>query len=281
MADQPSNSAKWTFTRPDPPSSSEQYFQPNLRNIATNAPGCNLPWRDDMYLAYPSTTKPDWPDFVAHIKELNDHADSNTHYKIVYVMRRAHKVHREVIDPEISENGKDECAKLLATFKHAVCTTKLPPPEVLATSPLARALNTAELAFPSLSPIVLENLRETLDGRPKNMRHDKAWIASRFPTFDIENVDAKDRLGSNQAASKEDYAAVWRRVQSAFEFLFEAFPTALVVGVMSHCHVIQTIQREISGFDLPSEPTEVRKDKVEFYLGDAGMYAMIVKGVRK
>jgi hypothetical protein len=53
--------------------------------------GQNLPWEDNMYLAYPSLDKPDWPAFVAHVKQLNKEAD-NTYYKIVYIMRRAHSM---------------------------------------------------------------------------------------------------------------------------------------------------------------------------------------------
>ena len=93
MASLSAASAKWSFTRPDPPSSCSQYFRTDLRKVAgQQPPEFNLPWQDNMYLAYPSLDKPDWPAFVAHVKQLNEKADVNTYYKIVYIMRRAHSM---------------------------------------------------------------------------------------------------------------------------------------------------------------------------------------------
>ena len=51
----------------------------------------------------------------------------------------------------------------------------------------------------------------------------------------------------------------------------------MVVALVTHCHVMQTIQREITGYDVPEAE---RRDKVEFFLGEAGVYAIIVKGER-
>ena len=147
------------------------------------------------------------------------------------------------------------------------------------TSPLARALETTQQTIrsltPTLVPTVLEGLRENLNGRPRNERHDKSWIQHKYPDFQIENVDANDSFGSKYAKSVEPYEHLWQRVKNSFEYIFEKFPDSLVVALMSHCHVIQTIQREITGFDLREEE---RRDKVEFRLGDAGVFAIIVKG---
>ena len=128
---------------------------------------------------------------------------------------------------------------------------------------------------PSVLPTVLEGLRENLNGKRKNERHDKRWIQQHFTEFQIENVDDNDSLGSKYAESDEPYELLWPRVKDSFGYIFENFPDALVIALMSHCYVIQTIQREITGFDLKEEE---RKDKVEFRLGDAGVYAMVVKG---
>ena len=155
----------------------------------------------------------------------------------------------------------------------------IPRPEVIVTSPLARALETTQRGLmalaPSALPTVLEGLRENLNGKRKNERHDKRWIQQHFTDFQTENVDATDSLGSKYAGSDEPYEHLWRRVKESFGYIFEHFPDALVVALMSHCQVIQTIQREITGFDLKEEE---RRDKFEFFVGDAGVYAIVVKG---
>jgi broad specificity phosphatase PhoE len=170
--------------------------------------------------------------------------------------------------------------RLAVKLDHAMRTTSLPPPEVIVTSPLARALETTQLGVKplfSIRPIVLEGLRENLNGTEKNNRHNKGWIGQNFAAFDTENVDADDCLGSEYAKSVEPYNDMWRRVEGAFTYIFENFRDALVVALMSHCYVVQTIQREITGWDVHKEE---RRDKVEFFLGDTGAYAIVVKGVR-
>ena len=157
----------------------------------------------------------------------------------------------------------------------------LPSPEVILTSPLTRALQTTKLAVaclnPTIRPIVHEGFRERLDENQKNKRSHSDLIRQEFAEFDTENVDADDWLGSNYAESREPDELRWLRVKGSLAYLFERFPDAVVVALVSHCHVIQTIQREITGFDLREDE---RRDKVEFFLGDAGVYAIIVKGTR-
>lgn len=186
-----------------------------------------------------------------------------------------------ILDPPIDDEGEQECAKLSENLTRAMKVKGIPPAEVIVTSPLARALRTTQVGvatvFPSLTPLVLEGLREKLDGTAKNHRHSKEWIQQHFTAFRTEEVDLDDQLGSKHAQSVEPYEALWRRVQGAFSHIFENFREALVVALVSHCHVEQTIQREITGWDVPESE---KRDKVEFYVGDSGVYAMIVKGVR-
>jgi len=66
-------------------------------------------------------------------------------------------------------------------------------------------------------------------------------------------------------------------VQGALAHVFENYEGASVVLLMSHCYVVQTIQREITGWDVPKEE---RGGTVEFFVGDAGGYAIVVKGTR-
>lgn len=186
------------------------------------------------------------------------------------------------LDPSIDSTGEQECIQLVDKFTHAMQTKGIPPAEVIVTSPLARALRTTQLGvaplFPSIFPAVLKGPRERLDGKEKNKRHSKEWIEQTFATFRTENVDADDILGSRYVKSAEPYEDLWRRVQGVFNYIFESFPDALVIALMSHCYVEQTIQREITGWDVPESE---QRDKVEFYVGDARVYAIIVKGVRE
>ncbi|KAH8898816.1 hypothetical protein GQ53DRAFT_817044 [Thozetella sp. PMI_491] len=282
MARTPCDSPKWAFTRPDPLGSRSQYFRADLRQIAGLQPDLNLPWEDNMYLAYPSPEAPDWSTFIAHVKQLNAEADVNTQYKILYIMRRAHKT-KESVDPGLDELGIKQSARLAAKFERAMQTAGLPSPEVIVTSPLARALETTQLGiaplFPSIRPRVLEGLREGMTGNGKNERHSKAWIEQNFAGFDAETVSKDDHITATygDADSQEPYETIWQRVQDALGDVFETSSDALVVLLMAHCHVEQTIQREITGWDLPEAE---RKETVEFFVGEAEGYAMIVKGVR-
>ena len=158
----------------------------------------------------------------------------------------------------------------------------IPPPEVIVTSPLTRAIETTQQGvapvFPSVRIVVLEDLREQLNSAEKNKRHQKEWIEQKFPAFDIANVSTDNLLESTHANTKELYEDLWSRVQGALQHIFENFPDALVIALMSHCYVLQTIQREITGHDIPEKD---RKDKVEFFVGETGTYAIIVKAERK
>ena len=91
-------------------------------------------------------------------------------------------------------------------------------------------------------------------------------------------VDADDVLGSTYASSKESDEGLWPRVRGAFQYVFENFPDALVVALMSHCYVVKTIRREITGYDIPEKD---RKNKIEFFVRETGMDAIIVRGRRK
>lgn len=157
--------------------------------------------------------------------------------------------------------------------------TSLPPPDAIVTSPLTRAMETTMLAlaplFPSIRPVVLESLREQLNGAEKNKRRGKEWIEHRFPAFDTTNVDAENPLETTYADIKEPYEDLWPRVKGAFQYIFEAFPDGLVIALVSHCYVMKAIQREITGYDIPEED---RTDKVQFFVGEVGVYAITVKG---
>ena len=161
--------------------------------------------------------------------------------------------------------------------------TQLPSPELIVTSPLTRAMETTKLSltplFPSLHPIIHENLREQLNGVEKNKRHVKKCISQRYPFFDTSNVDADNTLETIYANTKEPYQDLWQRVKGVFEYIFETFPEeALVIALISHCYVVKTIQREITGYDIREEE---RTGAVEFFIGEGGIYAIIVKGEKR
>lgn len=202
-------------------------------------------------------------------------------YRLTVILR--YEEVKNVPDPALDDLGKKQCAQLAVNLDRAIRKAGLPPPEVIVTSPLARALETTQLGVvpvvPLLRPIVLESLREGLTGTQKNERHGKDWIAQRFPSFNVENVDEFDQLGAryNSPERQEPYDALKQRVQGALAYVFEHFADASVVLLMSHCSVLQTIQRDITGWDVPEEQ---RKDAVEFFVGEAGGYAIVVKGVR-
>ncbi|KAK8093726.1 hypothetical protein PG997_000411 [Apiospora hydei] len=123
-------------------------------------------------------------------------------------------------DPILDETGREQCEELSSNLRNAIITAGVPAPEIIATSPLTRALETTQMGI--------------------------------MPVF------PPDR--------KEPYQAIWSRVQNTISLLFEENPQSLVILLMTHCYVQQTIQREITGWDVPEEE---RKESVEFFVGDA------------
>jgi broad specificity phosphatase PhoE len=121
-------------------------------------------------------------------------------------------------------------------------------------------------------------LREGLKGTRKTQRRGKKWTEQNFPAFEVDQVDELDRLGTiyNNPGREEPYEALWQRVRGVFAYIFENYADALLVLLMSHCHVEQTIQREITGWDAAKE----EKKSFEFFVGEAGAYAIVVKGKR-
>ena len=77
-----------------------------------------------------------------------------------------------------------------------------------------------------------------------------------------ENVDADDSLGLNYADSTKSLTDLWQRAERAISYVFENFREALMVVLGLRCYVLQTIQQEITGWDIPKEGRE----KVEVYL---------------
>ncbi|KAI1446931.1 hypothetical protein F5Y02DRAFT_48834 [Annulohypoxylon stygium] len=55
-------------------------------------------------------------------------------------------------------------------------------------------------------------------------------------------------------------------MQGVLSHVFDKYEDALVVLLMTHCYMQQTIQREITGWDVPEKE---RKEAVEFFIGEA------------
>lgn len=134
--------------------------------------------------------------------------------------------------------------------------------------------------FPKARRLVLEGLREQVLDDLKYQRRDRRWIEQNFANlgFDVRNVDAADLVGSTYSAKNpEPDAALWQRVKGALAHVFETCQDSQVVLLMSHCLAEREIQREVTGYDIPEIK---RKETVQFYVGEARGYAIIVKGVK-
>jgi broad specificity phosphatase PhoE len=189
-------------------------------------------------------------------------------------------------EPGLDDLGRQQCNKLAVNLAQASCTTSLPQLKIILTSPLARALETTELGIATLSPfvrlIVLKPLREGITGVAKNKRRSKWWIKENFPTFNMDDVDESDLLRTTHDSPerKETYEDIWNRVQGLLAYVYETYEQdeqALAILLMTHCYVELTIQREITSWDVPEDD---RTEAVEFFVGEAGGYATIVKGTR-
>jgi broad specificity phosphatase PhoE len=146
---------------------------------------------------------------------LNQAADKNTQYKVIYMARHGEGFHNAAEtkygtpawncyygqldgdgtwywnDPELTQAGIDQTVKANNFWRSQIAEQKMPAPETFYSSPLTRCTDTAFRTFNSLGlknffPIIKEYLREGISMRTCDHRSNKTYIASRFPNFRFE-----------------------------------------------------------------------------------------------
>ncbi|KAE8377037.1 histidine phosphatase superfamily [Aspergillus bertholletiae] len=259
-------------------------FFVNYHELARHSPRLKITTQPSLGLIdqpynEPTNTQPDaqhkkpWERFTAHINQVNRESPDNVTYKVLYLTRHGLGVHnvfegnvgREAwnnywshldgdgtvfwVDAKLTEVGIQQAEALGQFWIDAVTIDKVPLPESLYTSPLARCLETTRLVFSKLmgqfrekfQPLVKELLRERLTDHTCDKRSTRTWIEGHYPCYLIEpGFSEDDRLWKPDGwESAEEHVA---RNQKVLEEIFDHdFGTFISLSV--HSYAISAILR--------------------------------------
>jgi broad specificity phosphatase PhoE len=161
-------------------------------------------------------------------------------------------------DAHLTPLGKSQALAMNAFWAHAASTLKLPLPTRHYASPLARCLETCELAFSGLAlsrpfePIIKELIRERLGIHTCDRRRTRTWILDNHPGFETEmgflEQDALWRPDVRETL--EEHAG---RVTVFLDDLF-ANESAPIVSVTAHSGTILALYEAIGHAEVRLEP---------------------------
>ncbi|BEJ15090.1 hypothetical protein CspHIS471_0408570 [Cutaneotrichosporon sp. HIS471] len=160
-------------------------------------------------------TEPDF-DPEGHVADLNRHADASTTYKVIYIARHGEGYHNVAEshygtpawncywsllngdgnltwgpDPILTPLGEGQAERANAGWKEQI-KEGVPVPQVLYSSPFARAAATLHITWKDLLlkkgfvPVVMEQWRENIGLHTCDLRRSKAQIGEAFPHFAFE-----------------------------------------------------------------------------------------------
>ncbi|GLB44497.1 putative phosphoglycerate mutase family protein [Lyophyllum shimeji] len=213
-----------------------------------------------------------WSKFFAQIDRLNQDADEYTSYKVFFFGRHGQGFHNfasakygpqawdtywgrlngddELIwgpDPELTTLGKGEAVDAQDAWAAEQRGAGLPFPERLYCSPMTRALRTCELTFSGLlsdpdparrRPTILENCREISGVYTCDKRRTRAYIARRFPGFEIEDgLPEDDELWDPELRETDAHLA--HRARRVLDHIFEHDKKETFVSVTAHGRIIR------------------------------------------
>jgi len=174
----------------------------------------------------PKGEKSQWERFGAYVKNLNDEADENTDYKVLFIGRHGDGIHNAAETyygtpawncfwSEKDGNGTDTWADAHLTplgiqqaetaskfWLHEIQTQNIPLPQTYYTSPLYRCLETSKFTFSNLplppsqpfDPLIKEFFREGISGHTCDRRSNKTFIHQSFPSYRIEEGFSEEDL---------------------------------------------------------------------------------------
>jgi broad specificity phosphatase PhoE len=154
-------------------------------------------------------------------------------------------------DSLLNQDGIEQAKTLGHFWSDAVANDKIPIPETIYTSPLARCLETTRLVFENVMeehgaefrPVVKELLRERLTDHTCDRRSSKNWIQKHYPGYSIEpGLSEEDRLwtGGGWETTEEHVARKQRVLEDIFETDRNTF-----VALATHSYAISAILRAV------------------------------------
>ncbi|KAK0705939.1 histidine phosphatase superfamily [Lasiosphaeria miniovina] len=221
----------------------------------------------------PRREKQPWERFVHYLGHLNSQgatADKAVAYKLIYAARHGEGYHNVMeakvgtveweahwarldgdgtttwSDASLTPTGISEARAIQVFWADAASSFKLPLAPRHYVSPLARCLETCELAFagltvpdtpvPPFKPIIKELVRERLGVHTCDRRRSRTWIAENYPLFAFEDgfAEADELWNPDVRETLEEHAA---RVEGFLDNLF-ANDRSDIVSLTAHSGTI-------------------------------------------
>lgn len=154
-------------------------------------------------------------------------------------------------DAHLNENGIDQATSLGNFWSKSIDEDEIPLPETIYTSPLARCMETARLAFSEVfkearkpfRPVVKELLRERLTDHTCDRRSLSTWIEKNYPNFQIEPCfSEEDKLWTGGSWETEDQHTA--RKQRVLEDIFSTDGNTFV-ALVTHSYAISAILKAV------------------------------------
>ncbi|KAK6339274.1 hypothetical protein TWF718_008695 [Orbilia javanica] len=225
-------------------------------------------------MLYTDDEKPDWKAFVDKVNELNDNAEPDEVYKVLYLARHGQGPHNEAIelythavweakigmrkeynglilgpDPDLTEKGKNEALSIGNIWKtqlqhHSLFEAGALPQKFYA-SPFTRALRTLELTWQDIvldlpdAPRVKirENLRETIGYHWCDQRGVMKEVKAKFPWIDLEEgMHDEDKIWTPHTREDEMGGSMDNRLREVIDDIFlEDGETFISITAHSGC----------------------------------------------
>ncbi|KAJ9156534.1 Phosphoglycerate mutase-like protein [Pleurostoma richardsiae] len=163
-------------------------------------------------------TKTQWQRFARYVDTLNEEADDDVAYKVLFLARHGEGYHNAAEtfygtpawncywseltgngtvtwdDAVLTEAGLAQAVKANNFWRSELATQKIPAPQSYYSSPLRRCLFTSNVTFSGLDlptdrpfvPTIKEFFREGISIHTCDRRSNKTYIASLFPTWEFE-----------------------------------------------------------------------------------------------
>jgi broad specificity phosphatase PhoE len=173
--------------------------------------------------------------------------------------RDPHVLSITYLDAHLTPLGIHQAKTVSKFWQNLISTQKMPLPQSYYSSPLTRAMQTAQLTFSGLPlppsqtfrPVVKEFLRERYGIQSCDLRSTKSYIKTNFPDFRIEDsFTENDELHS--AIRRESLRRHDRRVRALLDDVF-AHDENTYISMTSHSGTIEAILRVVghSALSLP------------------------------
>ncbi|ETI26100.1 hypothetical protein G647_02877 [Cladophialophora carrionii CBS 160.54] len=228
-----------------------------------------------------------WERFAYKVKVMNERAPKGVTYRLLYLGRHGQGYHNvgimfygdaawdcyygafdrdpnvpsiSYLDAHLTPLGKHQAIAASMFWQNLISTQKMPLPQTYYSSPLTRAMQTAQLTFSGLPlppsqtfrPVVKESLREAYGIQPCDLRPTKSYIKTNFPDFRIEDsFTENDELHS--PTRRESLRRHDRRVRALLDDVF-THDESTYISMTSHCGTIKALLRVVGHIALSLPP---------------------------